>query len=86
MRKAAESPNIRISAHAKAVLRALALHEGKPMQAVLDEAIEHYQRERLLDEANRAYARLKSDPDAWKEELTERGQWDATLADGLEKP
>jgi predicted DNA-binding protein len=86
MRKTAESPNIRISAHAKAALRALALHEGKPMQAVLDEAIEHYQRERLLDEANRAYARLKSDPGAWKEELTERGQWDATLADGLEKP
>ena len=55
------------------------------MQAVLDEAIEHYQRERLLDEANAAYARLKSDPKAWKEELAERAQWDGTLADGLER-
>jgi hypothetical protein len=85
MAKTLESPNIRISAQAKATLRELALHEGKPMQAVLDCAIEHYQRERLLDEANAAYARLKSDPKAWKEELAEREKWDGTLADGLEK-
>ena len=53
---------------------------------MLDEAIEHYQRERLLDEANAAYARLKiNNPKAWKEELAEREQWDGTLADGLEK-
>ena len=52
---------------------------------MLDEAIEHYQRERLLDEANAAYARLKSDPKAWKEELAEREKWDGTMADGLEK-
>jgi hypothetical protein len=85
MSKTAENPNIRISAHARAILRELARHEGKPIQAVLDEAIDHYQRERLLDEANAAYARLKNDQLAWKEELAERQQWDVTLADGLEK-
>ena len=85
MSKTIENPNIRISAHAKATLRELARHEGKPMQSVLDEAIDHYQRERFLDEANAAYARLKSDPEAWKEELAERELWDGTLADGLEK-
>jgi predicted DNA-binding protein len=85
MSRTIENPNIRISALAKATLRELARQEGKPMQAVLDEAIEHYQRERLLDEANAAYARLKSDPKAWQEELAERKQWDVTLADGLEK-
>ena len=85
MSKTIENPNIRISSHAKATLRELARHEGKPMQAVLDEAIEHYQRERLLDEANAAYARLKSDPKAWQEELAERKLWEGTLADGLEK-
>lgn len=84
MRKTIETPNIRISSHAKATLRELARHEGKPMQAVLDEAIDHYQRERLLDEANAAYARLKCDPEAWKEELAERKLWDGTLSDGLE--
>ncbi len=38
----------------------------------------------LLGETNRAYAVLKADPKAWKEEHEERGHWDATLADGLE--
>ena len=41
MSKTIENPNIRISAHAKATLREIARHEGKPMQTVLDEAIEH---------------------------------------------
>jgi hypothetical protein len=85
MIKTVPSPNIRISARAKATLRELAQHEAKPMQAVLDEAIDYYRRERLLDAANAAYARLKSDPKAWKEELAERRQWDVTLADGPEE-
>ena len=79
-----ENPNIRISPHSKATLRDLAKREGKPMQAVLDEAIDHYQREKFMDEANAAYARLQADPEAWKEELEERRAWDATLNDGLE--
>jgi len=41
--KTVENPNIRISPRSKAVLRALAKREGKPMQAVLDEAIDRYQ-------------------------------------------
>ena len=40
--------------------------------------------ERLLEETNRAYAALRSDPDAWKEERQERTLWDETLSDGLE--
>jgi hypothetical protein len=53
------------------------------MQAVLDEAIEHYQRDKFLDEVNAAYAALRNDPKAWKAELAERALWDKTLADGL---
>jgi len=79
-----ESPNIRISPHAQAALRELAKREGKPIEAVLDEAIEHYQRETLLDAANAAYAQLKADPDSWNEELAERQQWDGAVADGPE--
>jgi len=55
------------------------------MQAILDEAIEHYQREKFLDEVNAAYARLRTNPRAWKEELTERQTWDRALRDGIEK-
>lgn len=83
--KTVENPNIRISPHSKSVLRNIAKHEGKSMQAVLDEAIEHYQRDKFLDEVNAAFATLKSDAKAWKEEQAERALWDKTLSDGLEK-
>ena len=49
------------------------------MQAVLNEAMKQYQRTKLMDEANTAYAALRADPEAWKEELEERQAWDATL-------
>ena len=82
---AATNPNIRISSRSKAALRELAKRQGKPMQAVLDEAIECYQREKFLDEVNAAYGRLRGDPKAWKEELAERQIWDRALRDGIEK-
>jgi len=83
MSTTAQSPNIRISPQAKAILRQLAKREGKSMQSVLDDAIERYRRDRFLDEVNAAYAALRSDPKAWKEEQAERALWDRTLADGL---
>ena len=54
------------------------------MQTILDEAIDQYSRDKFLDEVNAAYARLRADPKAWKEELAERKEWDGTLMDGLE--
>ena len=75
--------DLRISPHAKATLQELAKREGKPMQRVLDEAIEHYYREKLLDAANAAYAQLRADPESWKEELAERKHWDGAMADDL---
>jgi predicted DNA-binding protein len=84
MKTTAGNPNIRITPQSKAVLRTLAEQEGKPMQAVLDEAIEHYQRDKFLDAANAAYATLRNDPKAWREEQAERALWNKTLSDGLE--
>lgn len=84
MSKVLESPNIRISAQSKATLRELANHEGKPMQTVLDEAIEQYRRDRFFRELNEGYARLQANPQAWKEELDERSLWDSSLTDGLD--
>lgn len=54
------------------------------MQAILDEAIEKYERDKLLDAMNVAFAALRNDPEAWKQEQAERKLWDRTLADGLE--
>jgi predicted DNA-binding protein len=84
MGASAESPNVRITPRSKAVLRALAKEEGKPMQAVLDEAIEKYQQDKLLDAMNAAYAAQRKDPGAWKQEQAERALWDQALTDGLE--
>ena len=84
MRKTTENPVIRITPRSKAVLRTLSKQARKPMQAILDEAVEHYQRDKFLDQVNAAYSSLRRDPKAWKEELAERALWEGTLADGLE--
>lgn len=55
------------------------------MQQVLDQALELYRRQRILEETNAAYAALRADPAAWAEVEAERRAWDATLADGLEE-
>jgi predicted kinase len=67
----------------RALLRKLAAREGKPMQAILHDALEEYRRKHLLEQANAAFAALRKNPKAWKEERKERGAWDATLGDDL---
>ena len=52
------------------------------MPEILELAVESLRRERLLDATNVAYALLKASPKDWQNELTERGTWEATLADG----
>jgi EAL domain-containing protein (putative c-di-GMP-specific phosphodiesterase class I) len=75
---------VRIRKETQNILRELAANEGKPMQAILDLAIEEYRRQRFLQEANAAYAALRNNPKAWKAEIAERKAWDATMADGQE--
>ena len=78
------SRTVRIDDASHAVLRQLAEQLGESMQEILSEAIEFYRRQQFLEEANRAYAALRSNPVAWKEELEERAAWDNTLMDDLE--
>ena len=75
---------VRISKRTRDVLRELAQATGVSMQEVLEQAVEVYRRERLLAEANAAYAALRSNPQAWQEWQEELAAWDATLADSLE--
>jgi predicted transcriptional regulator len=78
------SASIRIDEHALEVLRELARTQRQTVQAVVNEAIENYRRQKFLEEANAAFAALRSDPQAWGEELQEREIWDRTISDGLE--
>jgi hypothetical protein len=75
---------VRITKTSHDTLKQLADRSGRPMQDLLDEAVEELRRKQFFEELNAAYARLKSDPKQWKEELAERAAWEATLRDGLE--
>jgi hypothetical protein len=79
------STSIRIDEQALAVLRELARRQRQPVQTVLKQAIDSYRREKFLDEANAAFAALRSQPEAWDEEQQERELWDTTAGDGLER-
>jgi hypothetical protein len=73
----------RISAAAHGILRELSRAEGKPMLALLDEAVEALRRQRFLEQVNAAYATLRADPRTWQAIEAERRAWDVTLHDGL---
>ena len=78
------SVTVRISTKAHKSLKELSDLTGEPMPAVLDKAIEAYRRRQFLQGLADDFARLRQNPKAWRQELEERAQWDATLADGLE--
>jgi len=79
------SLTVRISETSHQILQELAEHSGESMQTILARAIEEYRRKRFLEEANAAYAALRQNPKAWKQEQAERRAWEATLGDGLEE-
>lgn len=60
-----------------------ARNEGGLLRAAGDDASTADRHQRMLEEADRADAALRADPDAWREELAERAVWDVTNLDGL---
>ena len=74
---------IRISDTAHGTLQKMSRAEGKPMAALLDEAVEALRRQRFLEQLNAAYAALRANPAEWESIEAERLEWDATLPDGL---
>ena len=74
---------VRISDSAHGTLRAMSRAEGKPMLALIDEAVETLRRQRFLEELNAAYGKLRADRRDWEAVESERRSWDATLQDGL---
>ncbi|MDP9179015.1 MAG: toxin-antitoxin system protein [Gemmatimonadota bacterium] len=76
-------PTTRISESDHKALQELARRTGKQQQEIIHEALDTYQREKLLDEINAGFERLRSRPGEWKAEMDERGMWENTVADGL---
>ena len=67
------------------ILRDLSERLGESMQEILTRAIEKYPQRHFLESANSAYAALRKQPVAWKQEQKERRAWDRTLRDGQRK-
>jgi hypothetical protein len=65
------------------LLQELAASTGKQHQEIIHEALAAFQRDRMLDEINAAFAALKRDDQAWRDEQAERAEWDGTAADGV---
>ena len=63
-----------------ALLQELAASTGKQHQEIIHEALEAFHRNRMLDEINAAFAAVKRDGTAWREEQSERLAWDGTGA------
>ncbi len=78
------SATVRINPDTHAKLKALCDQTGDTIPTVLDQAIEHYRRQRFLEDCSQAYGKLRADPKAWQEVLTERAALDGTLSDGLD--
>ncbi|HVS70548.1 MAG TPA: toxin-antitoxin system protein [Phycisphaerae bacterium] len=75
---------LRINPQTRQKLQRIARAESLPMTRMLDKIVEAYDRRRLLEDTNAAFARLQKNSRQWRQELKERAQWDATLGDGLE--
>ncbi len=75
---------IRVSTQTRNVLRELAQSIGVPMQKVIEQAIDQYQRQHFLYSANAAYAQLREDEPEWNAYQEELAEWDVALNDGLE--
>lgn len=79
----ATTVSIRIPVETHQKLRELAKKEHKGLGEIVDEAIDAWEMEQIWRQAEAAHARLRADPEAWKEWQDEIALWDSTLMDGI---
>ena len=79
-----QTATIRISESSRQILREISQRDNKPMQAVLEQAIEAYRRQTFLAGLNADFAALRENEPEWLAEKAERAGWDIALADGEE--
>jgi len=79
-----QTATIRISEASRRILREISRRDKKPMQAVLEQAIEAYRRQSFLVGLSADFAALRENEPEWRAEKAERTAWDITLTDGEE--
>jgi predicted transcriptional regulator len=79
-----QTTTIRISESSRCTLREISLRDKKPMQAVLEQAIEDYRRQSFLVGLCADFTALRENELEWQAEKLERSAWDTALGDGEE--
>ena len=74
----------KISERSKKVLQEIVHLTGESQIEVIEHAVLAYRRQWRMERLSQAYAKLKKDARAWKEELRERSELEKTIGDGLE--
>ena len=77
-----QTATIRISETSRRILKEISQRDKRPMQTVLEQAIEAYRRQTFLAGLNADFAALRENEPEWQAEKTERTAWDITMADG----
>lgn len=77
-----QTATIRISEASRRTIREISRRDNKPMQAVVEQAIEAYRRQTFLIGLSSDFAALRENEPEWQAEKAERAVWDVTLADG----
>lgn len=75
---------VRVDPAAHAALSEIARTEHVSLTEALSRAVASYRRAVFLEGVASDFAALRSDPQAWAEELSERAAWEMTTADGLD--
>lgn len=76
-------PTTRISESDHLTLQNLSAQTGKRHQEIIHEALDTYRRERLLDDINAGFGRLKRDKVAWGDTMRERRLMERAGDDGI---
>ncbi|MBA3414869.1 MAG: toxin-antitoxin system protein [Chloroflexia bacterium] len=75
---------VRVKTKTHQALRERAKERGESLTDTLDHLVEEDRRQRMIEGAQKAWAALREDPEAWAEWQAEMALWDSTSADGLE--
>jgi len=71
------STTIRIDAGTLELLKQLEEQTGDSKKNILKQALNKFQRDKIIDDLNAYYKALREDPELWKEELAEREIWES---------
>ncbi|WP_372494466.1 ribbon-helix-helix protein, CopG family [Actinoallomurus purpureus] len=75
---------VRVSTDTRDRIAELAREAGRPMSAVIDEAIRDYEHKKFFEDFNRQVAATRADPQAWADYQAETAVFEKAAGDGLE--